>query len=144
MGRHKGYTIIELIVVLALFSMFFSIAVPNFSYFSRSRETQELKEFKRDVLFARNQAIVKGKIHYFQLKYSENSYAILCEKDFVKRVNLQHGITLTNNSPPVAEITFTRSGVPLKGGTIKLKTSDNQKYELVVNPVTGKITLREE
>jgi len=143
MGRHKGYTIIELIVVLALFSVFFSMAVPNFNFVSRSRELQELKEFKRDVLFARNQAIVNGKIHFFQLEYTTNSYSILCETQYIKRVNFQHGISLINN-PAVIEIEFNRSGVPSLGNTIRLKTSDNQRYKLVVNPVTGKITLREE
>ena len=142
MGRHKGYTIIELIVVLALFSILFSMAVPNFSYFSRAREVQELKEFKRDVLFTRNQAIVKGKVHYLQLEYNENSYSILCEGQYIKRVNFNHGITLITNSA-VSKITFTRSGIPSQGDAIKLRNSDMQRYNLVVNPVTGKITLRE-
>ena len=143
MGRHKGYTIIELIVVLALFSIFFSMAVPNSGYVNRTKELQELKEFKRDVLFARNQAIVNGKIHFFQLEYTTNSYSILCEDKYIKRVNLQHGITLITNSA-ITKITFNRTGVPSQGDTIKLRASDKQRYNLVISPVTGKITLREE
>lgn len=143
MRRHKGFTMIELIVVLALFSVLFSIAIPNSNFVSRTKELQELKEFKVDVFFARNQAIVKGRTHYFKLDYPSNSYFIMSEGNEVKRCYFVNGITLIHN-PAVTEIVFTRSGVPSLGNTIKLKTSDNKRYKLVVNPVTGKITLSEE
>lgn len=143
MNKNKGYTLIELIVVLALFSILFSIAIPNLNFVSRTQELQELKEFKRDVLFARNQAIVKGKIHYFKLDYTKNSYFIMSDGIEIKRCYFDNGVSLINN-PAVIEIVFTSSGVPKLGNTIKLKTSDNQRYKLVVNPVTGKISLSEE
>lgn len=143
MRRHKGYTMIELIVVLALFSLLFSIAIPNSYFVSRVKEIQELKEFKGDVLLARNQAIVKGKTHYFKLDYPNNCYFIISEGNEVKRCYFESGVTLIHN-PAVTEIVFTRSGVPSLGNTIKLKTRDNQRYKLVVNPVSGKITLSEE
>lgn len=95
------------------------------------------------MLFARNQAIVKGKTHYLKLDYTNNSYFILSEGNEVKRCYFKNGVTLIHN-PAVTEIVFTRSGVPSLGNTIKLKTNDNQRYKLVVNPVTGKITLSEE
>lgn len=142
MGRHKGFTMIELIVVLALFSLFFSMARPNFNLLSRTKELEELRVFKRDILYARNQAIVKGKEYTFKLNYDENSYMIYTHEAVEKRYKFQYGLSLVKN-PEVVEFVFNRSGSPSKTGTISLLTRNNKKYYLSVTPVTGKITLSE-
>ena len=142
MRRHKGYTMIEIIVVLALFSLLFSIVKPNFNLLSSTKERQELRVFKRDILYARNQAIVKGKQYYFKLNYDENGYMMYSSDGVEKRYKFQYGLSLVNN-PEMIEIVFSRSGAPSKSGTISLRTHNNKKYYLSVTPVTGKITLSE-
>ena len=140
MPRKDGFTLIELIVVLALFSILFSIAAPKLGMLNRYKENEELKICKRDLFFARNQAIVNGKIHYFKLDYSKNSYFIMADGKEIKRVYFNSGLSLVHN-PNISEFTFGRSGAPLESGTINLKTSYNKIFKLSVTPVTGKISL---
>lgn len=140
MDRLRAYTLIELVIVLALFGIFASISVPKLTMISRFKENQELKEFKRDVLFARNQAVVNRKTYFVHLDYIGNSYFLKDESTTIKRVYFKEGTQLILN-PSLSKISFARTGVPSIAGTINLKTSYNKKYYLKVRPVTGKIIL---
>lgn len=131
---------IELVVVIALFSIILSIAIPNLRVVNKYKENQELKEFKRDILYARNQAIMKGKIYSFQLDYINNSYLIQSEDGVEKRYYFKNGLSLIEN-PDMIEIRFGKSGAPLKSGTISFRNSENKICLLTVTPVTGQINL---
>lgn len=137
---------IELVIVLALFGILASIAVPKFTLISRFKENQELREFKRDVLYARNQAIVKGKEHSVSFDYDTNSYVILEELKVIKRYNFEHGIILIKKpfnveKAVVSYIKFGKNGRPTVSGSIALMTSDKTIYKLSTTPVTGKVSL---
>lgn len=139
--RHKGYTLIEILIVLALLFIFLSIAVPKTNLFNRMKEQQELREFKRDILYARNKAIVESKICNFNFDYENNSYNIsIADGEIIKSYKFQYGIKVLRN-PSLPRFTFTRSGAPGKTGTVYLLDSRNSKYKLTVAPSTGKISL---
>lgn len=68
MTARKGYTLIEILIVLALFFQFFlSLGLPNTKFYGRIREKQEIDEFRKDLLFSRNRAIIESKIILFIL-----------------------------------------------------------------------------
>ena len=141
MGRYIGYTLIELIVVLALISIVFSIAVPSLGFIREFKEEHQIRQLKNDILFARNQAIVKGKTYTVQFDFIRNGYVILVSGETQKRVILEEGLELIK-SMDVIEFSFSRTGVPRKSGTIKLKNSKNKIYEVVVTPVVGKVNIK--
>ncbi|WFA09681.1 GspH/FimT family protein [Tissierella sp. Yu-01] len=141
MDRYMGYTIIELVVVLTLFSIILMIAVPNLGIIREFKEYQQIRQLKSDILFARNQAIVKGKIHIVQFDFVRNGYIIVVGGGTIKRVYFDDGIELIKNME-MTEVSFYRTGVPGKSGTIRLKNSKNKTYEVVVTPVVGKVNIK--
>ena len=134
---------IELIVVLALFFIVLTIAIPSFGMVNRYKEFQELKEFKRDVLFARNQAIVNNRVYTCTIDYPNNGYIINTEGRNIKRYNFQYGVKLIDNAGTVRVFSFGGNGVPLKAGTIRLDLDSKNNFYLIVTPVVGKIYLKE-
>lgn len=140
MHKKKGYTIIEIIVVLALFSVMFCIAFPSMKTFARLKEDKEVREFRRDIYFARNQAIVNNCPYYFVLDYDTGGYHIKKEDQVIERKKFKN-IALIRTSQ--VEFTFSGSGAPLVSGSVNIKTSDGTKYRITVTPVTGKISIKE-
>ena len=62
MKNKLAFTLVELIIVIALIGILLLIALPNSEYFNKLKEMAEIKEFRRDVLLARNKAIMEGDI----------------------------------------------------------------------------------
>ena len=51
MKMKRGYTLIELIIVIVILTIIIIMTIPNTSYFNSLRERIELQEFKKDILF---------------------------------------------------------------------------------------------
>ncbi len=144
LGHKKkyGYTLVELLVVIALFAIVLSVAMPSFNIIFNTQEKKELMEFKRDIIFARNSAIVENTVYIFSINKSSNSYIIRKEdnKTVVKEVNLSHGIVIGENNFG-GSIKFTPTGSPSIGGTISLTNKKKQKIKITITPVTGQVNL---
>lgn len=141
MKRQKGYTLIELIIVLALFGILINLVFINFSVLDKFKTKQELKQLRRDILYTRNQAIVKGKAYYFELDYDENGYYILIDGQKIKIVNFESGLKLVRT--PFKTVIFERTGVPSKAGTIVLKSKEGKRFEARITPVIAKVKIYE-
>ena len=76
MNSMKGYTLIELMLVFALILVFLSIAIPQVEFWGRFNEQQQIRQLKRDILYAKTQAIVKGNIHEVSYDIINNNYII--------------------------------------------------------------------
>jgi type IV fimbrial biogenesis protein FimT len=60
--RHTGYTIFELVMVMAIVAILAAIAIPSFKYVTSSnRIASEVNELLGDMQFARSEAIKEGK-----------------------------------------------------------------------------------
>ena len=137
---------IEIVVVLALFSILLSIAAPKVNIFNSIKEKQELRAFKSDILHARNRAIVESKKYTVYLNYENNSYDISynvsnTKSVIIKEYKFQYGIKFVRN-PRLKAIEFTSSGTVSIADTLTIVDSKNNIYELSIGVNTGKITLR--
>lgn len=137
-----GYTLIEILIVVALLSLILSISIPGLGFLNRTREANELKEFKRDLLYTRNKAIVDRKTYRIKIDYTNNEY-LISNFDYtpIKLYKFTYGIKINKDSN-IKEFTFGMYGSPSVGGTICLSDSRNNNFEIAITPVTGKITLR--
>lgn len=140
--QNQGYTLLEVIVVLALIGIFLSISIPNLRIISNFQEKNEMKTFRRDIIAAKNKAIMEGTIYVLNIERKINSYNIKISGETVKDVELVYwhiipGNTLENR------IEFSPTGVPNGGGTIRLKNKKGKITELTISPVTGKINIYE-
>ena len=71
-----GYTLVELLVVIALFAIVLSIGIPSTKIIFNTREKKELMEFKRDIIFARNSAVVENCNYILYVYVDRNRYKI--------------------------------------------------------------------
>lgn len=141
----KGYTLIELIVVIALVVMVLSVAIPSFKIILRTAEKKELMEFKRDLMFARNSAVMENKVYYFEIDIVKNEYYISKgkgkNKTNIKNKKFVNGIVLKSDN--IGQfVTFYPSGSPDKAGTIRLSNKKKDNIYITITPATGKINLK--
>lgn len=140
MKAAKGFTLMELIIVLALFSIIMCIAVPRMSVMKGFKESKELGELRTDIINARNLAILHGKIFDFTIYVDGNIYRIIYEGKVYKSVDLQY-IKLLDKGI-CRKFSFGPNGAALESGTIFVKDSRNT-YGISTTPATSKISLKE-
>ena len=141
----KGYTLVEVIVVIALIGIVLSVAIPSFKIILRTSEKKELMEFKRDIIFARNSAVMENQNYYIELDIVENQYVIASSikkgQNTVKKKKLVNGIVLKADNVNHI-IAFYPTGSPDKAGTIELSNTKGEKIYITITPATGKVNLK--
>lgn len=143
--RHNskyGYTLVELLTVIALFAIILSIGFPSLKSYYITRERIELMEFKRNIEFARNSAIVQNCNYVVNLYKSGNKYEVQkISKGIttIKTVEL-NSIRLINDNLKNS-VNFTPSGAPSQAGTIILNDRKDRKIEITIEVATGKVNI---
>lgn len=138
-NRKKGYTLLELMVVLAIIGIILSISVPNTSLFKKIKEKQEINGLKKDLIYARNRAITERKIYDVRFNLTNNSYQIrsnFTEPIFISK-NFSSGIRFGDDS--IKSLRFNPTGRPANAGTIILFSCDKSVYRITISPVTGRV-----
>lgn len=139
-----GYTLVELLVVLALIGIVLSIAIPSINLIFVNFEKKELMEFKRDMNFARNRALMENGVYTIRIDIPGNKYYILEESDkksVVKEKEFSNGIRFTVNNLDHS-ISFYPTGSTSKVGTIRLTNKKDQDIEITITMATGKVNLK--
>lgn len=139
-----GYTLVELLAVIALFAIVLTIGIPSIKIIFNTREKIELMEFRRDIIFARNSAVVENCIYILYIDVAKNGYKITKDDGttatVVKNINLSNGIVIRGNNFN-GSIKFYQNGSPNNAGTILLTNKKKQKIEITITPATGKVNL---
>ncbi|NLK43635.1 MAG: prepilin-type N-terminal cleavage/methylation domain-containing protein [Tissierellia bacterium] len=138
-----GYTLLELMVVLALFAIVFSISIPSIRSVLINREKKELMTFRRDIIFARNSAIVENTNYTLNIYINKNSYQIVRhgkKNETIKNVTFENDIKIISNNFS-SSLRFTPTGAPNKAGTIRLTNKKGDNIEISITPATGKVNL---
>lgn len=139
-----GYTLVELLVVIALFAIVLSIGIPSMRIIFNTHEKKELMEFKRNIIFARNSAVVENCTYILYVDAIKNSYKITKDDGttaiVIKNIKLSKGIVIKGNNFN-GTIKFYQNGSPNNSGTILLTNSKKQKIEMTITPATGKVNL---
>ncbi len=139
-----GYTLVELLVVIALFAVVLSIGLPSVKIIFNTREKKELMEFKRDIIFARNGAVVENCVYILSIDVGKNGYKIIKDDGtsliVIKSIKFSKGVVIKGNNFN-GSISFYANGTPNMGGTILLTNRKKQKIEITITPATGKVNL---
>ena len=138
----KGYTLVELLVVIALISIVVSVSIPSFKIVFNVAEKKELMEFKRDLIFSRNKAVMENSIYTIRIFLKENRYQIIKKGGVViKDKTMSAGIIIKENNIGNT-VDFYPTGSPSKAGTIELRNKKNEKIFITINIATGKINFK--
>lgn len=145
--KRQGYTLLEILVVLALLSIILSTIILKSGIIYSVRERNELNTFRRDILFARNSAIVENCFYILSLDENNNSYIIKkqgiksSEQDNVKTIKFKNGLVLDKNHDK-KNIKFYSTGSPDRGNTIRLTNRKKEVIEVSITPATGSVRLK--
>ncbi|HHV39444.1 MAG TPA: hypothetical protein GXX70_08165, partial [Tepidimicrobium sp.] len=136
MKDNRGIALIEIVAVISIISIILSIPMLRNNSRFTNKERRELIEFKNDINYARNRAIVESKTHYVTILPHSNSYNIYGIEGLMRRIQkkkiFEHGITIRGSNFEGNEIVFNRFGSPLKGGRIRLESSKGEIIEITV------------
>ncbi len=140
----KGFTLIEVILVVSILSFLFSIPVLNTNYLLKFVERKEINELKEDIYYARNRAIVESKIYSVDILVDKNSYAIYTYDTYrklIKSKKLKGNLKIKYTTIKNDELMFGYLGIPIETGTIVLINNRGEEIKIAVTPVTAKINV---
>ncbi len=139
----KAFTLMELILVVALISILSCILIPNTNIFHNLKEKQEIREFRKDILLTRNRAIINQSNYYIKLVFDDNKYVIrgLANNDTIKSKTFTSGLKLSRRTN-LTDLLFEGSGKAGKSGTIYITNRKNKEYIITISPITGSVAVK--
>jgi len=145
-GRNRGYTILELIIVIAILSIMTMIAIPRLNrMIADYRFKTDIVELKYDLLTMRNKALNEGKRYRVNFYPGTESYTLNSTGAVVtnlKTKKLSNGIDMLGTNFPDNQIFFTPTGSPSKGGSIFFKDKSGKRADMVIILATGKVYIK--
>jgi len=162
MKKNRGFTLLELMVVIGIFGIMAAVAVPNYlAWLPKYRLNGAARTLSSDLYLARMRSVAENRSFTVTFDVDENSYTIYNDKTPVKTVDIggmfkgiaygylpgksSSGKTITkpitfSGKPP--KLAFKPSGMSNKSGSIYLMPLKNQRIalqRLVTVLITGRI-----
>jgi len=140
--RPGGYTLIELLAVLALLGLVASMTIPRFTTLSHWQLEAASRRMAGELRLLRQEAIGTGIQYRMEFYVHVNRYT-LNRSGRREWVDLPQGVFFEGNTtfsgtPP--SVHFNHLGRPGSGGTIILKSGDSRRY-VIVAPVNGRVRI---
>ena len=139
--KKRGFTLIELVAVLAIISIVSAIAITRFNIIDNFKANIELQTLINDCDFAKMKAISTGEDYL--LIFDNNSYSILGVSKFSNEAEIERNLESISFNCYNGEkkIRFNKTGTVTYPGTIKINVpkgaDDNKLVELRVRVGLG-------
>lgn len=148
MKKDNGFTLLELILGISIIAILVYISPLNLDYLYNYKREEQLKEFIRDIKYARNRSMVEGIPHSIVLDPARNTYIIYRRetqiKKSIKRKQFKHGLKLMYTNWGSTEIRFNITGIPDQAGTISFLDGSRESILISISPVTGRVNYKRE
>lgn len=145
MKKFRGFTLIELVISIAIIMILFSIASLNFNVRDKIEAKQQIKTLALDIKFLKNYAQVNN--CRTSINIGDHGYSLNCGE---KSKSVKFNKLLKLKSTNVRIINFTSMGKPSylsknnSAGTIIYSINDKKTIRITVQPVTGKVNYYED
>jgi len=143
-NRNKGYTLIELMVVVVLISLLLGLGINGLNYLiqlnklniSAALLSSELKN-------TQSRAFYEGVYYKLQFWPTLDRYRVYRQTELITDIILKD-IDLFNTNFTNNNLYFYPSGVPSMGGTITLKNKRGKVLYVIMTPVTARVRVSPE
>lgn len=144
-----GFSLLEIIVVLALLAVISVVAIPTFGNYLAERELEAAcLQLQQDIRLASQQALVGESATYrINLYRNAEKYRVLdmSKPSRYREVAMPPGVDLAWTNFENDVIYFSARGRPTAGGHITLKSGKTGKFlYVIVAPVTGRTRVSEQ
>ncbi|MDO5715066.1 MAG: prepilin-type N-terminal cleavage/methylation domain-containing protein [Tissierellia bacterium] len=138
--RTKGFTLLELILVLALFGIVVILPTIKFQILDQIEAKEQLKMFIMDLESTKQNAIIHQKDTVVQV----SNAGYICRWNNRSKEVLWHPLIEMTDRTNFEEVEFNSFGKPTKetAGSI-IFTIQKKKYKITLQPVTGRIKFYE-
>ncbi|NLT93956.1 MAG: prepilin-type N-terminal cleavage/methylation domain-containing protein [Clostridia bacterium] len=142
--NRKGFTLVELLVVLLLFSLVLAIGQPVFSASLKyAKGRGAIRQLVNDIRYAQQMAIGTGENHYLVFDREQELYLLKVINyplpEVLKVVRLEDKLDILGTNFPEDSLHFTPLGSPSRGGTITLRDKRDKLYTITILPATGRV-----
>ena len=138
-NRNKGYTLIELMVVVVIISLLLSLGTNGLDYliqWNKLNVTAGL--LSSELKNTQSRAFYEGVYYKLQFWPSLDRYRIYKQTELIDDIILKD-IDLFNTNFTDNNLYFYPNGVPSMGGTVTLKNKRGKVLYVITTPVTARV-----
>lgn len=144
-NRTKGFTLIELMVVVGIISLLLGLGINGLDYLIQWNKLNTAAALlSSELKNTQSRAFYEGvwyKIEFqttFNWPTSSNKYKIFKESELYREIKLE-GVELFKTNLTNDRVRFYPNGVPSMGGTITLKNRRGKVLYVIMTPVTARV-----
>lgn len=149
MKKKNGFSLVELLIVIAILGIILAIAIPGFRiYAENARLKTAVRGFQSDIVATKQKAMAESAYYRIVLQIGANGYEIqkgdvvdtvityakITDKNFAQEGN----ISITSSNYGDNEIIFDPRGTT-SAGTIQLRNNTSKKTSRISTTVMGKV-----
>jgi prepilin-type N-terminal cleavage/methylation domain-containing protein len=158
----KGFTLIELIVVIALIAIFFSFAIPKLGDVTEADLRRNIRHLTGTISYLRDEAMMKKREFRLNYNIAMNEYwATEVVKSGTQAEVKRLETVFVNKNKLHGDIRFKDIAIPGHQGSVEefftqfypngwvektvihLQKGDDKYYTLIIMPLTGKVKVHE-
>ena len=140
-SRNKGYTLIELMVVVVIIALLLGLSLNGlYNLIQWSKLNRAAALLSADLKNTQSRAFYEGVYYKIDFWAPLDRYRIYRKTELYKDIQLEDidlfNVNFTNN-----EVYFYPSGVPSMGGTVTLKNKRSKILYVIMTPVTARVRI---
>jgi len=143
-NRNKGYTLIELMVVVGIISLLLGLSISGLDYLIQWNKLNTAAVLLSSGLKnTQSRAFYEGVYYKLQFLPSLDKYRIYKQTELIDDIILKD-IDLFNSNFIDNNLYFYPNGVPSMGGTVTLKNKRGKVLYVIMTPVTARVRVSPE
>ena len=143
-NRNKGYTLIELMVVIGIISLLLGLGINGLGYLIQWNKLNTAAALlSSELKNTQSKAFYEGVYYKLQFLPSLDKYRIYKQTELIDDIILKD-IDLFNTNFTNNNLYFYPNGVPSMGGTVTLKNKRGKVLYVIMTPVTARVRVSPE